>query len=75
MESPRNHKSMEQLKQVLAQEDTVLFIGSGISLWAGLPTWSGMIEELAQFVEQSGAKADLIRAEAKKGDLLQAASY
>lgn len=66
---------MEKLKQVLAQEDTVLFIGSGISLWAGLPTWSGMIEELAQFVERSGGKADLIRAEAKRGELLQAASY
>ena len=66
---------MEELKQVLCQEDTVLFIGSGISLWSGLPNWSGMIEELAQFVERSGEKADLIRAEAKRGDLLQAASY
>lgn len=66
---------MEKLKQVLAQEDTVLFIGSGISIWSGLPSWSGMIEELALFVESAGAKADLVRAEAQKGDLLQAASY
>lgn len=66
---------MEKLKHVLAQEDTVLFVGSGISLWSGLPTWSGMIEELALFVEQSGANAELIRAEAGRGDLLQAASY
>jgi hypothetical protein len=66
---------MEKLKQILAQEDTVLFIGSGISLWSGLPSWGGMIEELAQFVESTGGKADLIRAEADKGDLLQAASY
>lgn len=34
-----------------------------------------MIEKLAQFVESAGAKADLVRAEAQKGDLLQAASY
>jgi hypothetical protein len=34
-----------------------------------------MIEELAQFVESAGAKADLVRSEAQKGDLLQAASY
>ena len=34
-----------------------------------------MIEELAQLIEASGAKADLVRAEAQKGDLLQAASY
>ena len=66
---------MEKLKQVLAQEDTVLFIGSGISMWSGLPSWSGMIEELAQFVESAGANADLVRAEAQRGDLLQAASY
>jgi hypothetical protein len=66
---------MEKLKQILAQEDTVLFIGSGISLWSGLPSWSGMIEELAQFIELAGEKADLVRAEAQRGDLLQAASY
>lgn len=66
---------MKKLKEVLAQEDTVLFIGSGISIWSGIPSWSGMIEELAQFVESAGANADLVRAEAKNGDLLQAASY
>ncbi|OXR32719.1 hypothetical protein PSUM_11775 [Pseudomonas umsongensis] len=66
---------MIKLKQILAQSDTIIFVGSGISLWAGLPTWSGMIEELAKFVEQGGGSAELIRAEAKKGDLLQAASY
>lgn len=66
---------MEKLKQVLAQEDTVLFMGSGISLWSGLPSWAGMIEELALFVESTGAKADLVRTEAQRGDLLQAASY
>jgi hypothetical protein len=66
---------MEQLKQILRQKDTVLFVGSGISMWSGLPSWAGMIEELAQFVERAGANADLIRAEAGRGDLLQAASY
>ncbi|CAG2155540.1 SIR2 family protein [Cupriavidus numazuensis] len=75
MELPNKQRNIDPLKQVLLQEDTVLFIGSGISLWAGLPTWSNMIEELATFVERSGASADLIRQEAKKGDLLQAASY
>ncbi|MCF7957152.1 MAG: SIR2 family protein [Phycisphaerae bacterium] len=66
---------MEQLKQVLAQNDTVLFIGSGISLWSGLPSWSKLIEELAAFIEKGGENADLIRNEANRGDLLQAASY
>lgn len=66
---------MENLKQTLAQQDTILFIGSGVSLWANLPTWSGMIEELAKYSEKNGGNAELIRAEAKRGDLLQAASY
>jgi hypothetical protein len=67
---------MNRLTEVLAQKDTVLFIGSGVSLWAGLPTWSGLIEELAQFIENTpGGNANLVRAEASKGDLLQAASY
>jgi hypothetical protein len=66
---------MQNVKDVLAQKDTVLFIGSGVSLWSGLPTWSGMIEELAIFIELNGTKADLVRSEAQKGDLLQAASY
>ena len=66
---------MEKLRQVLAQEDTILFIGSGISMWSGLPSWTGVIEELALFIEVSGGNADLVRAEAQKGDLLQAASY
>lgn len=66
---------MEHLKQVLAQDDTVLFIGSGISQWSGLPSWSRLIEELADYIERSGDKAELIRQEARRGDLLQAASY
>jgi len=66
---------MRELKRVLAQEDTVLFVGSGISLWSGLPSWPQLMEELAVFVEASGANADLVRAEAQRGDLLQAASY
>ena len=63
---------MEKLKKILAQEDTVLFIGSGISLWSGLPTWSGLIEELAKTIEENGLNAELVRSEARKGDLLQA---
>ena len=66
---------MEKLRQVLAQDDTVLFVGSGVSVWSGLPLWPAFIEELAVFLENSGANPDLVRAEARKGDLLQAASY
>ncbi|MBP1087042.1 MULTISPECIES: SIR2 family NAD-dependent protein deacylase [Pseudomonas] len=63
------------LKKILAQSDTIIFVGSGISLWSGLPTWGGMIEKLAQFLERGGGSAELVRSEASRGDLLQAASY
>ena len=66
---------MDNLKHVLAQKDTVLFIGSGMSTWSDIPPWTELIEELACFIEASSANADLVRSEARKGDLLQAASY
>ena len=66
---------MDNLTHVLAEKETVLFIGSGISRWSGIPSWPELIEELACFLERSGHKADLVRAELRDGDLLQAASY
>ena len=66
---------MERLRQVLERSDTVLFIGSGISTWSGLPSWADAVEELAQFLEAAGVNPGLVRDEAKKGDLIQAASY
>ena len=53
----------------------MLFIGSGISTWSGLPSWAGAVEELAQFLEAAGVNSDHVRVEAEKGDLIQAASY
>ena len=66
---------MEKLRQVLERSDTVLFIGSGISTWSGLPTWAEAVEELARFREEAGFKSEHVRVEAEKGDLIQAASY
>lgn len=63
------------LRRAIAQEDAVLFIGSGISCWSGLPTWTGLIKELADFLEAEGISPTLVRAELARGDLLQAASY
>ena len=65
---------INKLKEILAQDDAVIFVGSGISLWSGLPTWSGLIELLANFIEAEGGDASLVRTEAIN-DLLQAASY
>lgn len=66
---------IENLKRILKQEDTVLFIGSGVSLWSGLPSWTGLIQELIDFIRQNGLDANLTEQELKRGDLLQAASY
>ena len=66
---------MAKLRQVLERSDTVLFIGSGISTWSGLPSWTDAVEELAQYLDAAGVNPDLVRDEAKKGDLIQAASY
>lgn len=66
---------MEALRVLMKQDDTVLFIGSGISRWSGLPTWGGMIDQLEQYVHKNGGSVTLLRAEVARGDLLQAASY
>jgi L-rhamnose mutarotase len=66
---------IENLKKVLKQEDTVLFIGSGVSLWSGLPSWTGLINELIKFLKENGLNSTLTEQELNRGDLLQAASY
>ncbi len=66
---------MQLLKETLAQSDTVIFVGSGVSRWSGLPSWWGLIEELAAYLEHAGIDPSLVRSEARNGDLLQAASY
>ena len=66
---------MDTLKRVIAEPDTVLFIGSGISGWSGLPSWANFIEKLACFLEASGTDANLVRSTAQEGDFRLAASY
>jgi hypothetical protein len=53
----------KKLRQVLAQEDAVLFIGAGISIWSGLPSWPGLIDELAAFLDEEGLPSCSVRAE------------
>jgi hypothetical protein len=65
----------KQLRVVLQQPDTVLFVGSGVSCWSGLPSWSRLIHELVDFVVAKGHDATLVKREAERGELLQAASY
>jgi len=66
---------IEYLKSILKQPDTVIFIGSGVSLWSGLPSWIGLITELSTFLKIKGYDSSLVDQELIRGDLLQAASY
>ncbi len=65
----------KQLQSILRQPDTVLFVGSGVSTWAGLPSWPRLIEELSEFLASKGHDPILVKREAERGELLQAASY
>jgi len=67
--------AIEPLREVLAQPDTVLFVGAGVAAWSGLPTWHVLIEELADFLEARGRPSQLVRRELERADLLQAASF
>lgn len=67
--------SVSRLTQVLSRPDTVLFVGSGVSAWAGLPTWRGLLAELSAFLTRIGEDPALVDRELRNGDLLQAASY
>src|ERR1700735_129882 len=64
-----------RLREVLAQPDTVLFVGAGVSAWSGLPTWSNLLVELADYLDARGVSSHLVRREIEQGDLLQAASF
>ncbi len=66
---------MNKISEILSREDTILFIGSGVSRWSGLPSWEQMISELAKFIDYRGLNSELIIEEKTNGDLLQAASY
>ena len=63
------------IRKFLDRPDAVIFVGSGISCWAGLPCWGQLIEELADFLDAKGESSALIRSELAGGDLLQSASY
>jgi SIR2-like domain len=66
---------LAKLREVLDQPDTVILAGSGISLWSGLPSWTGLLHALADTLEEMGLSAAPVRQEINSGNLLLAASY
>ncbi|MET4176620.1 hypothetical protein ABIB99_007741 [Bradyrhizobium sp. LA6.1] len=67
-------KSNERpLVDVLAHSDTVLFIGSGVSIWSGLPNWNSLLAGLIAACVRRGRGALLAQDALARGDLLDAA--
>lgn len=67
-----DQSDINKISQVCNEEGTVLFIGSGISVWSGLPSWFGLIKELAEFLNDEGYPHEAILNEATS-NLLAAA--
>ncbi len=67
--------STEHLKKILSYKDTVIFVGSGVSRLSGLPSWSGLIQDLIDYLDKIGIDSTLTQKEFDNGDLLQAASF
>lgn len=73
---PSDRQSIiENIRHTLAKPDTVILVGSGVSLWSGLPSWTELVLSLADFVKGLGREDEAIRREIRNGDLLLAASY
>ena len=64
-----------RLRALIARDDTIIFVGSGVSVWSGLPTWRGLLQRLAEYLLGVGKNASLINRELDNNDLLLAASY
>lgn len=66
----------KELGRILDMRDTVLFVGSGLSIWAGLPNWTQLIKRLIAFVEsRTGIAQAAARRSFDDHDLLVAADY
>jgi hypothetical protein len=72
MDTVINKNLHAKVKKVLAEDGTVLFIGSGVSVWSGLPGWGQLLDEMADYVEQRGGDAANIRYHSKSQPLLAA---
>lgn len=57
----------------LGQADAALFVGSGVSLWSGLPTWPRFIQALIDHAARLGKRVGMAQAAIKDGRLADAA--
>lgn len=70
-------KFPKHLIEAIQSKECILFIGSGISVWSGLPSWEGLIRQMVEFLCDSGLQSNEkseIEQILLKGDILTAAS-
>ena len=67
----------KQLVESIRSKECILFVGSGISQWSGLPSWRELIQKMVEFLSDRGLGAEE-RTEMEqmlsRGDLMMAAS-
>ena len=61
------------LLEIIRRPDAVLFVGSGLSVWSGLPSWSQLLLRLIEDAETRAHRTRLARDAYATGDLLDAA--
>jgi hypothetical protein len=60
------------LRTFLDQPDALIFVGSGISCWSGLPSWEQLIEELIAFSASKGGSVLIAKEALSNKQLLEA---
>lgn len=61
----------------IRSKECILFVGSGISVWSGLPSWERLLKLMVEFLSDRGLQAEEkseINQILSRGDLLTAAS-
>lgn len=66
---------LERARRMLSRDDALLLVGSGVSMWSGLPSWPRLISALADYVDRLGYNSTPVRGALRDGDLALAASY
>lgn len=68
-----NEIDLAALAAFTEQDDAALFIGSGVSLWSGLPSWHTFIRTLIDYAAESGMKVGMAQSALHDGRLADAA--
>ena len=61
------------LRDFLDQPDAVIFVGSGLSLWSGLPKWDVLLRKLIDIAAKKGLSTQLAEEALANKQLLDAA--